>query len=217
MPVDPIICLDKVTKFYGHKLILKNISLDVLPGTLNIITGGNGAGKSTLMRLIAGLAKPTNGIIHIKDNIRLAYLAHATYLYPELTAWENLAFWAKTVKKKDIDKNLEDVLQRMALLPHAMVKSSLFSRGMAQRLNFARILLIDASLLLLDEPFSGVDQSSRKLMQTELIKFLNRGTAILMVSHDAAKDAFAAYHPLIIQDHKLQNVVSTVAQDREKY
>lgn len=86
--------LKRVAKLYGVKVIFKDVSCAFAPGSVSLLVGGNGAGKSTLMRIMAGLSRPSAGTVRCAaDDVRLGYLGHATFLYPGLTALENLAFW----------------------------------------------------------------------------------------------------------------------------
>ncbi len=184
--------LHKVTKFFGQRCILKNVSLSLMPSTVTVLMGANGAGKSTLLRIMAGLAKPTAGEVlwHIEEQ-HLGYLGHSTFVYPALTARENLLFWANIydLPKDERDTTaIDTVLRRVELFPFAEEKAGVFSRGMAQRLNLARLLLLKPKLWLLDEPSTGLDVHSSQLLRNEVLTAKKNGAAIVWISHDIATD-----------------------------
>ncbi len=185
--------LHKVTKFFGQRCILKDVQLALGSGTIHLLTGANGAGKSTLLRIMAGLAKPSFGKVALKvEEGELGYLGHATFVYPALTARENLLFWANMYglpRSVHTREKLESVLRQVDLLSFADVKAGVFSRGMAQRLNLARILLLQPKLWLLDEPSTGLDVRSAQLLRTSVQNAKEQGAAIVWISHDLHNDA----------------------------
>lgn len=188
MASDFLIKISNLAKFHGHKLIFKNINFCIAPGMSALLTGANGAGKSTLLRIIAGLSSPSAGEVEKKDTLSMAYIGHATFLYPGLTAEENLAFWAKANKINYKNKDIITLLERLDL--PADEPAAAFSRGMAQRLNFGRALMLEPDFFLLDEPFTGMDLQSRRNMRRELAQKLAAGAAMLMVSHNLDEDSF---------------------------
>lgn len=206
--------LTDVCKAYGGRLILRGIDLEFFPGNLTLLTGANGAGKSTLLRLLAGLAKPTNGKISRRENSRLSYLGHATFIYPGLSAFENLAFWTRAMRLDFSEKDLLDLLKRVNLKAHAHDRAGVFSRGMAQRLNFARILAENPDLLLLDEPFSGLDRESREMMRAEILRKVEEGACAVMVSHSLETDIGRAQNIIVLKGGKVAYAGKT-AQWRE--
>ena len=140
--------LVRVAKTYGVKVIFKDVSCAFAPGSVSLLVGGNGAGKSTLMRVMAGLSRPSAGEARLAEHVRVGYLGHATFLYPGLTALENLAFWRDACGLAFSRKDLMAALERVGLEAHAQERAGVFSRGMAQRLNLARILMQEPNLLL---------------------------------------------------------------------
>lgn len=183
-----LLALRNVSKLYGERLILKKISCEVMPGEITLIIGSNGAGKSTLLRIMAGLSKPDSGSLERAPNLAVAYLGHATYLYPALSAYANLAFWAKAHKLNLNNEQLMLLLTKVQLQDFARETVRNFSRGMAQRLNFARALMLNPALFLLDEPFTGMDAQSQTLMRAELKQRQKDGACIILVSHSLAQD-----------------------------
>ncbi len=203
--------LHKVTKFFGQRCILKDVTLSLYAGSITLLMGANGAGKSTLLRIMAGLAKPCFGDVHrhVQEQA-LGYLGHATFVYPALTAKENLLFWAHMYglpRSDSTAKALEDVLTRVQLLPFAEEKAGVFSRGMAQRLNLARILLLQPKLWLLDEPSTGLDVHSSQLLRQEVQKAQEGGAAIVWISHDMHNDAAMAQRVLHIEKARVREQV----------
>ncbi len=179
-----------VAKAYGSRLLFRNLNLYFRKGEGTLLTGANGCGKSTLLRLAAGLSRPSSGKILM--NAQFAFLGHSSFLYPGLTALENLAFWYRANWGKVKNSILEKTLDLVGLLPYAHDRVQNFSRGMAQRLNFARVFLGEPQLFLLDEPFSGIDQASYKIILEELQKRKKAGAAILMISHNPEEDGVIA-------------------------
>jgi heme exporter protein A len=184
--------LCNITRFYGQKLIFKNVSLDLHPGQIILLCGPNGAGKSTLLKIMAGLIKPSQGkiIFSTADNSPpdRGYLDHQTFIYPQLSALENLRFWADLHGCDTPDSDIISMLERMRLAAFADEKAGSFSRGMAQRLNLARVFLPRPALLLLDEPASGLDQASLALLRNEIKRAGNEGACIVWITHNPDED-----------------------------
>lgn len=204
MPADAVLKLQGVTKFYGEKLVFRNLNFTGWPGQLYLILGANGSGKSTLLRVMAGLARPSSGIVTRVAGLRKAYLGHATFLYGALTAMQNLRFWNRALALGRGEEELIALLERVELAAHAHEKVRVFSRGMAQRLSFARCLLPQPQLLLLDEPFTGLDERSQSLLAAEINELKQSGACIALVSHSPQTDAKLADHVFMISGAQLQ-------------
>ncbi len=176
-------------KFYGEKPVLKKISLNVEAGRALMIVGVNGAGKSTLLSLMSGLARPSFGEIRRRaEPGEIGYLGHKTFLYPRLTAMENLLFWARMSGTGLGEKACREALERVGLTRAAGERAGAFSRGMSQRLNLARVFLQSPKLLLLDEPGSGLDARSAAALRQEIAEAGRRGAGVVFVSHDLRAD-----------------------------
>ena len=184
--------LHRVAKLFGLKAVLRNVSCTFAPGSITLLVGDNGAGKSTLLRMAAGLSRPSAGEITRAENAVIGYVGHATFLYPGMTALENLAFWARLYGTSTREKDLLALLDQVGLAAHAHERAGVFSRGMAQRLNLARVLMRPADLLLLDEPGTGLDASSRALLREQMRAARDRGACVIVVSHDYADDSAVA-------------------------
>ena len=183
----PLLELAGVAKFYGSKLVFKDVSLAVRPGEVWIVAGENGAGKSTLLRIMAGLAKADAGAVsHGVEAGDIGLLGHETFIYPHLTALDNLRFWAGLHERPADDASLDEALARVGLTAAAHEKAGRFSRGMAQRLSLARVLLLAPALLLLDEPGTGLDARSRAMLEAEIAAARKRGAGLVWVSHHLA-------------------------------
>lgn len=199
-----MLTLSGIGKIYGSRLILKKVSLHIAPATISLLVGANGAGKSTLLRIMAGLTRPDSGSVHRAcEEGELAYLGHETFQYPGLTARENLMFWGRLYHQRPDAAQIRDLLARVGLLRFAEERAGGFSRGMAQRLNLARVLLQEPRCLLLDEPGTGLDAPSRELLHQEITAARARGAAVVWISHDVHTDARMADRLLAIADRTL--------------
>ncbi len=195
----PLLEVQNLYHFYGSRLVFKGIDCTLDAGMTVLVAGANGAGKSTLLKCIAGLVRPTGGRIvwHVDDHA-VAYMGHATFLYPSMTALQNLAFWNQLYGLGRSEKDMLDLLVRVDLRPYAQERTKGFSRGMAQRLALARILLLTPQIILLDEPSTGLDSASCELLLHEIAMARQRGAGILWVSHDLARDREHSDHILCL-------------------
>ena len=202
--IRPLLEVKGVAKAFGPRLLFRRVDAALMPGTLSLLAGANGAGKSTLMRVMAGLTRADAGTVtlNIPDE-KLGYMAHATFLYPGLSARENLMFWARAAALPDADIRVKNALETVGLSRHAEERAGIFSRGMAQRLNLARLLLAEPQLILLDEPATGLDTASRRMLLELMLEARSRGAAILWISHDVEEDARHADFVFTLKDRAL--------------
>jgi ABC-type multidrug transport system ATPase subunit len=172
--------LDAVSKIYGTFAALRNISTTFPAGTCTVILGENGAGKSTLLRVVAGLITPTRGSVTVfaqssphQQRHRMAYMSHSPMLYDELTAMENLTYFASLHRDGGCAcvGSPEMALRAVGLDPTLTRPVGQYSQGMRQRTSLARVLQTDPELLLLDEPFSNLDAGSSQHMVELLADF----------------------------------------------
>jgi heme exporter protein A len=171
-------------KRYGDKRILRGVELDLGERDFLLVTGPNGSGKTTLLRLCAGLAVPTRGELQIDvPRGRLGYVGHESLVYRELTALENLELYGRLYRVPERRERIGMLLERFGLWDarHAAVAS--FSRGMVQRLALCRALLHEPDLLILDEPYSGLDDEGASLLDRELAGRV-AGSAFVVATHD---------------------------------
>ena len=195
------IIFENVSKTFDMRLLYKNVNLKLFPSNVTLLTGNNGTGKSTLLRMAAELCRPTYG--NIKCNVpqaQCAYLGHATFIYPQLSAFENLEFWTHAVRgKKPAKSEILSILKQVNLEKFAYDPAGIFSRGMSQRLNIARIILQDPRFILLDEPSTGLDGESKEIFYNCIQNFVKKEACILWVSHDSEADSKYASHRIHIE------------------
>lgn len=174
-------------KRYGRKRVLGGVSFAVPRRGFLLVTGPNGSGKTTLLRLVAGLAAPTRGTITIDGERRdLGYLGHEPLLYRDLTALENLDLYGRLYRVPDRRERSGMLLERFGLWEVRADRVATYSRGMTQRLALCRALLHSPSLLVLDEPFTALDEDGATLLDRELSELAGERT-ILLSSHDPAR------------------------------
>jgi heme ABC exporter ATP-binding subunit CcmA len=183
--------LTDVSHIYGDTAVLRHIHLQLKPARCSLLLGLNGAGKSTLLRILAGLLQPSFGSIETwglppaQARERIAYMSHAPMLYEELTAVENLNYFAALYAPHPCLSSAR-ALQSVALDASLKKPVSTYSQGMRQRLSLARALLSRPALLLLDEPFSNMDADSAHAMLTLLAHERDSGTTIVLTTHQRA-------------------------------
>lgn len=202
---DVILAVRNLSCKIGAGLILKNIQFELAQRQTLAVLGPNGAGKSSLLKCIAGLLHCSGPAEILGGNLRsnlelkkqVGYLAHETFLYQKLTARENLMFFAE-LYHRSID--VSATLNKYSLLDVADQMVETFSRGMKQRLALARTLLNDPKLLLLDEPFTGLDQEAMKLLLTTLQDFKSDGATIVFTTHELERAEQISDYSLILKN-----------------
>ena len=204
---------ENLSKTRGGRPVLRSVSLRIEPGGGAALIGANGSGKTTLLTLLAGLARPESGSVAL-DGIdarkrpqtyrrRVGYAAHEPLLYPEWSGRRNLLFFARMRGVKRPKQRVEQELERSALTPYAETPARFYSRGMTQRLALARVFLREADLLLLDEPFAGLDGESRGALLKRLREERKRGAVLLIATHNAALGREAADRVVRLRDGSL--------------
>jgi heme exporter protein A len=185
----------ELSKYYGRFSALRKLSLTVQPGEFVALFGRNGAGKSTFLKILAGLSRPSEGACRIKlgkaagphlQRSAIGYLSHLTSLYLDLTALENLRFYAQLMNVREDDELLSRKIGRVGLAGREREPVRNYSRGMQQRLAIARAFLHDPEILLLDEPFTGLDQPGSDLLKQFLIDAHSQGKTCIMAVHDVS-------------------------------
>jgi heme exporter protein A len=172
-----------LTKRFGEKEVLRGIDLDLPRGGFLLVTGRNGAGKSTLLRLFAGLLAPTGGELAVDVERRaVGYVGHEPLVYRELTAIENLELYGRLYGVSERRERIGMLLERYGLWDARHERVATYSRGMQQRLALCRALLHGPELLLLDEPFAGLDREGEGLLDQQLGELVASRT-IALASH----------------------------------
>ena len=185
-------------KRYGRKRALRGVSFDLPRRGFLLVTGPNGSGKTTLLRLVAGLAAPTKGTLTVEgERGDLGYVGHESLLYRELTALENLDLYGRLYRVPERRERSGMLLERFGLWEVRADRVSTFSRGMTQRLALCRALLHDPALLVLDEPYTALDDDGAALLDSELAALTGERT-ILLSTHDPARVAPLATHRLVL-------------------
>ena len=173
-----------IEKRYGRRRVLAGIDLDVPLAGFVLVTGSNGSGKTTLLRIVAGLSAPTRGTLEVDvDRARMGFLAHEPLVYRELTALENLDLFGRLYRVPERRERIGMLLERFGLWEARGERVSTYSRGMVQRLALCRTLLHDPDLLVLDEPYSALDEQGAELLDRELDELVGRRT-LVVATHD---------------------------------
>jgi ABC-type multidrug transport system ATPase subunit len=176
-------------KSYGLKRVLRGLDFELERGGFLVVTGANGAGKTTLLRLCAGLGVPTGGTLEVEPERGLiGFLGHEPLVYRELTALENLDLYGRLYHVPERRERIGMLLERFGLWDSRAVRASALSRGQLQRLALCRSLLHRPELLILDEPFAGLDSDGAELLDRELAGMRERRT-ILVATHDPERVA----------------------------
>lgn len=184
----------QITKNFGHRTIVKNVNLTINPGEVVAIFGPNGAGKTTFIKILATLLRPTSGKLEIEgvdaiaDYARvrnaLGVIVHEHLTYPALTPFENLRFFGQMYGVDDLETRCKTLLAEVGLSRFTHEPLHIFSRGMTQRFMIARALLHHPSILLLDEPFSGLDASAKQFVVDRVTQERQNGKGILITTHN---------------------------------
>jgi ABC-2 type transport system ATP-binding protein len=197
-----IIHTEDLNKYYGSLKALDAVSIDVKGGEIFGFFGPNGAGKTTMIRVLTGLTRPDGGSLYVAgidvkrhpNLIRkyISILVEMPFLYENMTCQEYLLFFGKMsqVPKHELRSNVRDLIELMDLTPKQNEKIMKLSSGMRQRLEIARVLLSDARILFLDEPFNMIDIELRKRIRNLLRKWLSKDRAIFFTSHNLIESEY---------------------------
>jgi ABC-type multidrug transport system ATPase subunit len=167
-------------KRYGRRRALAPVNVDLPRDGVLVVTGPNGSGKTTLLRLLAGLAAPTRGSLDIGvDRSRLGFLGHEPLVYRELTALENLDLFGRLYRVAERRERTGMLLERFGLWEARNERVSAYSRGMTQRLALCRALLHEPDLLVLDEPYTALDEQGAALLDRELVELHGLRTMVV--------------------------------------
>ena len=181
-------------KSYGSREALRGINLDLQRGEFLCLFGPNGAGKSTLLKIVATLLRPSAGQVKVQDydleehpeqyRARLGMVSHQSFVYQDLTVLENLEFYAALYGVEQPRERALELLEEVKLVDRYDMPAADLSRGMQQRLTIARALVNDPALLLLDEPYTGLDEHAASVLRDQLQILHSRKRTIVMVTHN---------------------------------
>ena len=206
----PIIEAENLSKVYGSLPVLRSLSFRVRQGEFVGLLGANGSGKSTLLRLLSGLSKPTAGAIRIGGwempreamavRAQIGLVAHQPLLYENLTARENLDFFGALygIERDERERRINELLRAAGLRKRRDSLVRTFSRGMKQRLSIARATLHQPDVLLLDEPYSGLDHAAVERLDEILAAAIAEGRTIIMSTHQLERIPPAAGRALML-------------------
>ncbi|RME84301.1 MAG: heme ABC exporter ATP-binding protein CcmA [Caldilineae bacterium] len=190
---EPLIQVRGLRKAFGRHRVLRGIDLDIPAGASFVLFGPNGAGKTTFLRILATLSRPTSGQVRVAgveigdnpEGIRqyLGLVSHAPLLYDDLSAAENLRFYARLYGIPDAEARIKEMLERVGLYHRRRDLVRTFSRGMVQRMAIARALLHNPPILLLDEPDTGLDPQAAEMMTGLLRELGGSERTIVMTTH----------------------------------
>lgn len=199
--------VEHLTKSFGGRKAVDDVSFSLPAGAFLSVFGPNGAGKTTLLRMLATLSRPTEGTITLAGiNLKeeperareaIGLISHNPMLYPDLTAEENLLLFARLYGVPDPARRVVELLDAVGLKHRRLDRVRTFSRGMTQRVSIARALVNDPSVVLLDEPYSGLDPHAMRIFD-ELIESVRENRTFVMVSHDLDKGLALADHVLVL-------------------
>jgi ABC-type multidrug transport system ATPase subunit len=216
-----------VSRFYGRRRALSHVSLVCRRQEVLGLLGPNGAGKSTLLSILATLITPSAGEVRYGVDrareagaglrARLGLLAHDLHLYPELTARENLDFFARLYGLADVRARVERALTRAGLQERGDDLVTGFSRGMRQRLALERALLHEPRLLLLDEPFTGLDDASGAALVARLKELRAEGRIVVVATHDLDVAEGLLDRAAVLHDGRLVAIDESHGPLRERY
>jgi len=217
--------VSKLTKRYGFHRALAGVDLTFSAGKLCALLGPNGAGKSTLLGILSTLVRPSRGSIKYGTNgssieagselrAQIGVLAHSALIYGELTAVENLEFFGRLYALGDVRERASKLLDEVGLNETARNRAAgTYSRGMTQRLSLARALLHDPQILLLDEPFTGLDRQGAAALAKTLATARASKRIILVVTHDLESLAGVTDHVVVLRRGKVAHEQMSDAED----
>jgi heme exporter protein A len=208
-----LIHIHNLVKTFGHRVVLRGVDLTINEGDFVTLMGANGAGKTTLLHIVASLSKPTAGEISI-NGYRLAEAAselrrfiglvsHKTLLYDDLSAVQNLRFYARMYDLPDAAGRIDTVLEQVGLRQRGHDPVRIYSRGMQQRLAIARAILHNPPILLLDEPDTGLDQQAADKLAELLSAVGVSQCTILMTTHNLERGLSLGNRVVILANGKI--------------
>jgi heme exporter protein A len=219
--------VEDVSRHFGRRRAVSRVTFHAPRGSIVGLLGPNGAGKSTILSMLATLLRPSDGrilygqfdsVVHgatLRGSIGV--LGHDLFLYPELTARENLEFFAGLYALQQPAASADAALERAGLSHRASDPVSSFSRGMRQRVALERALIHDPRLLLLDEPFTGLDEASAARLLARLRALREQGTIVVLATHDLDLAEGLFDHAIFLRDGRMASAADRPASLRTMY
>ena len=218
--------LEDVSKRFGFRNILNDINFSINTGEFVMLIGNNGAGKSTLLRIISSLMKPSKGQINFRgtkqnDNLLewlriMGNITHENRLYSDLNSKDNLRIYGNLYGVKQLDSKIDEVLSKIDLAHIALLPVRNFSSGMKKRLMIGRLMLYNPEILILDEPYTGLDQNSSRWFQEYLRQFRQKGCTVLMATHQLALGLELATRVIVLEHQNIKYDFPTAGLSVEK-
>lgn len=205
----PAVRTEGLVKTIDEKPILRGITLDIPLGRYAALLGANGAGKTTLLKILATLTTPTQGELKLFGKSvrregaavrsRIGLIGHGAMLYRDLSALENLVFFGRLYGVAHASRRARELLGFVDLAPRANDPVKTFSRGMMQRVSIARALMHDPDLILADEPFSGLDAPSTRMLEEMLSRLHGQGRTIILANHEISQSLRLAEQAIVLR------------------
>ena len=216
-----------LVKTFGDHAALRGIDLDLDEGERLTLVGPNGAGKTTLLRILATLSKPTEGSVHIAGldlrtqdleiRRRIGFLSHQPLLYGDLSGEENLGFYGRMYDVPDLSDRIGAMLSQVGLERNRRDLVRTYSRGMKQRLAIARAFLHDPPLLLLDEPYTGLDQQAAEMLDTVLRGVGLDSRTIVLTTHDLERGLLVGQRMAILARGRIVYAMEQTGWDPDRF
>jgi heme ABC exporter ATP-binding subunit CcmA len=190
----PLLAIRDLTKTFGRLTALRTLSLALGKGEFLTIVGPNGAGKTTFLKIVSSIIRSYSGdVVLFGGNLRdadehtrrqIGFVSHESLLYKDLSVRDNLTFYARLYGVRDRGHRIDEMIGRVGLEAKSHVLVRALSRGMKQRLSLARAFIHEPRILLLDEPFTGLDERASEILDGLLTEFVKTGGAVVMVTHN---------------------------------
>jgi ABC-type multidrug transport system ATPase subunit len=217
---------DKLTRIFGSRRVVNDVSLELHEAECLALFGPNGAGKTTLLRLLAGLLRPTSGLARVNGvplrgdasaRAQVGLITHQSMLYGALTVRENVELAARLFGVPDPAAAAERVLRGMRVLERAGTPVRALSRGLQQRVSIARALVHDPRVLLLDEPYTGLDAHGAAALTETLERLRAEGATLVLVTHNIAEGLAVATHAAVMHGGRMLRLEPREAVDSASY
>lgn len=222
-----VVTVRELSRHYGRRRALARVSFECRTGTITGLFGPNGSGKSTLLSTLSTLGRPSSGDVLYGDRTarswgdvlraRIGVLGHDLFLYSELSARENLEFFGRLHGVEALERTVSSALDSARLTTRAHDRAGSFSRGLRQRLALERALIHGPRLVLLDEPFTGLDDASSAILSERLRSLRAAGAIVVMATHDFDLAEDLVDRAMCLVDGKLRHIPSGPASLRERY